>query len=45
MRKWYVALGLILIDYIVFIAPIGSIILAYIMITKDKSFFDFLEQI
>jgi len=44
-RKWAVALGLILLDYIVFIAPIGSIILAYIIITKDKSAFKLLEQI
>jgi len=44
-RKWAVALGLILLDYIVFIAPLGSIILAYIIITKDKSAFKLLEQI
>jgi len=44
-KKWAVAIGLVVIDYIVFIAPIGSLILAYMIISKDKSFFNFLEQI
>jgi len=44
-RKWCIAILLILVDYIVFVAPIGSIILAYMIITKDKSAFKLIEDI
>lgn len=44
-KKWAIAILLVLIDYLVFFAPIGSLILAYMIITKDKSVFKLLEDI
>jgi hypothetical protein len=45
MRKWIVALLIIVIDWIIFFVPLGTLFLAYVIIAKPKWFIEFIETI
>ena len=42
--RYAVAIGLVVLDWVTFFVPIGSLILAYVIIAKPKWFFDFLNK-
>lgn len=45
MRKWVVALLLLLLDWLTFFVPLGSLLLAYIIICKPKDVMKLIEEL
>lgn len=43
--KYAIAIGIVIVDWIAFFFPIGSIFLAYVIIAKPKWFFDWVKDI
>ena len=43
--KYFIAIGIVILDFVTFFAPLGSIFLAYVIITKPEWFFKWVREV